>query len=409
MLDASEVKSLAKGGETLTVEFKQDSNDHPIHSSTLLRAVVGLSNNDAGGGTLLVGVDNDGTISGIGSRSTNLQHRDGARLSAYLRNKTTPPVAVEAGFVDIDEATVAVIRVGQPDEPVGSEGLYVRRRLKQDGTPEVIPYSLPEMANRRRLFFDQDYAGVPIPAATLDDLDHGEFDKYRARAARGPEPNLAELNDSELLRALGLGVFDSDAIVTAGALLLFGRPSSIERHLPTAEVVFSALQGTLLASSEIGYWPLLSAADHLVAQVMDALRRRAAPEAELTIGAQRVSLPAITNATLREAVANALVHRDYAMAGATTVVVSDDGCQITNPGGLPKGVSLANMMEETRPRSRLLADGFKRAGYVERTGRGVPLMYMDQIRNGQAAPDYSGTTGDQVCVQFRATRADIEM
>jgi ATP-dependent DNA helicase RecG len=91
---------------------------------------------------------------------------------------------------------------------------------------------------------------------------------------------------------------------------------------------------------------------------------------EVDAGLVRMALPSLPEVVIREVVANALVHRDYTMMGAVQVQLTGDSLSVSSPGGFPEGVRLDNLLTVQRPRSPILADAFKRAGVVERTGRG---------------------------------------
>src|SRR5690606_14701851 len=112
---------------------------------------------------------------------------------------------------------------------------------------------------------------------------------------------------------------------------------------------------------------------------------------------------------IREAIANALVHRDYSELGPIRVSLSPERLRVSSPGGFPRGISLANLLDESRPRSVVLADAFKRAGLVDRNGRGVRDMYYDLLRNGRRGPDYSATTKETVTVSVPTSDADLEL
>lgn len=93
-------------------------------------------------------------------------------------------------------------------------------------------------------------------------------------------------------------------------------------------------------------------------------------EREVLVGMTRVGVADYAERSFREAVANALVHRDYTRMGAVHVQWRADRLEVSNPGGFPAGVRLDNLLVTApRPRNPLLADALKRAGIVERTGR----------------------------------------
>ena len=90
----------------------------------------------------------------------------------------------------------------------------------------------------------------------------------------------------------------------------------------------------------------------------------------------------------REALVNALVHRDYTRLGAVHVRWETDAIVVSNPGGFVDGVTLDNLLVvEPRPRNPLLADAVKRIWLAERTGRGIDLIFQGLLRYGRPAPD----------------------
>ena len=87
----------------------------------------------------------------------------------------------------------------------------------------------------------------------------------------------------------------------------------------------------------------------------------------------------------------------------------DDHVRVSNPGGFVEGVRPDNLLvTEPRPRNPRLADAFKRAGLVERTGRGVETIYRGQLRNGRRPPDYTLSTAASVSVILSCGPADLD-
>jgi ATP-dependent DNA helicase RecG len=111
----------------------------------------------------------------------------------------------------------------------------------------------------------------------------------------------------------------------------------------------------------------------------------------------------------REAIANALIHRDYHQLGAVHIRLEDDALVISNAGGLVDGVTLANLLTtEPRPRNPRLADAMKRIGLVERSGRGIDSIYRGLLRFGRPAPSYSQTDSKNVVLRLSTDAADLE-
>jgi ATP-dependent DNA helicase RecG len=133
-------------------------------------------------------------------------------------------------------------------------------------------------------------------------------------------------------------------------------------------------------------------------------------EEEIEVGHLRAGIPRYSPAGFREALHNALVHRDYTRLGAVHVQWRDDEIEISSPGGFPDDVRLDNLLVTApRPRNPVLADAFKRIGLVERTGRGIDTIYEGQLRYGRDAPDWSHSTGGSVQVVLPGGPANVAM
>jgi ATP-dependent DNA helicase RecG len=146
------------------------------------------------------------------------------------------------------------------------------------------------------------------------------------------------------------------------------------------------LEGQKVLENEINRLPLLRSFENLTQRFR--ARNRSAELVDLF----RTEIPDFPEESFREALANAMAHRDYSQLGAIHVQWTDEGIRVDNPGGFPEGVRLDNLLvTPPRPRNPLLADAFKRAGIVERTGRGVDTIYYGQLRYGRSLPRYSAT------------------
>jgi len=400
-----ELRRLIDEGETFTVEFKGEERE-PLSDSELVETVVCLANGE--GGTLLVGVEDDGRVTGAHPRhETGTTDLD--RVKALIANRTQPPVRADVELSELEGETVMV--VGVPNEPrvVGTtDARYVRRALGGDGRPACIPFHAHEMLAHEIERGAVDYAALDVPEARWDDLDPLEFERLRRliREGAGGDAALAGLADLDIAKALGVVTANAELhSIRAGALLLFGREDALRRHVPTHEVAFQVLSGTSVEVNDFFRWPLFRIADEL------ATRFRARnQEEEIEMGLLRIGIPEYPEGSFREAVANALVHRDYTERGAVHVQWSAEALEISNPGGLPAGITLDNLLvAPPRPRNPILADAFKRAGLVERIGRGVNRIFEGQLRYGRGAPDYSRSSLNDVVVVLSGGPANLSL
>ena len=395
-MDSVRVRDLLVGGETLTVEFKSGS----VNDSELVEAVACLANGS--GGALLVGVDNDGRVTGAAPRHDG--ETNPTRIESLIANKTEPAVLATAAITEIDEKQVLVVTIPAATTVVAtSDGKYVRRAIDVHGKPQCLPMRPHEVLGRAGSLGAQDYSRLVVPGLAVDDLSGVEMDRFRGLAKAGGDDVLATLSNPDLLKALDF--FTQDNEICVGALLLFGTPAALGRRLPAFEVGFQELAGLEVRASTLGHTPLLRA----MAEITDRVQARN-PEEEVEIGLLRVPLPRFADAAIRELVANALVHRDYTLSGPTLAEITRDALVVSNPGGLPEGVTTRNLLTTPpRPRNPALADAFKRAGLVERTGRGVNRAFASQLALGRPPPDYGRSTASSVIARVRSGPADKEL
>lgn len=385
--------------ETLTVEFKSDRRKLP--DADLIEALVCLAN--AEGGELWLGVEDDGTPTGL-----HAEHRLLEGLAGMVAARTSPSLSVQAEAVEVDGVTVARIRVPKAHGEVATtSGVYLRRRLKHDGTPECVAMLPHERASRASSFGLIDVSAQPVAGATLADLDPLERERLRQAVQQyGGDRVLLELDDEALDGALLLTARQADGsrVPTLTGLLLVGRETSLRQLVPTHEFAFQVLAQQAVRFNEFRRFPLLKALDWLETNF-----RPYNPEDELQVGLFRVPVPKVDMGAFREAVANALIHRDYHRLGAVHVRLEDEALVVSNPGGLVDGVTLANLLvTEPRPRNPTLADAMKRIGVVERSGRGVDKIFRGMLKFGRPAPDYSYTTAQSVVLRLPTTEADLE-
>ncbi|MDN4053692.1 crosslink repair DNA glycosylase YcaQ family protein [Massilia sp. YIM B02763] len=384
--------------ESLTVEFKSDRNR--LSDRDLVEAVVCLAN--AEGGELWLGVEDDGRPTGLHAERSQL-----VGLSGIISARTSPSLTVTVSSVDLQGATVARIVVPKAQGEVATtNGVYVRRRIKADGQPECVAMLPHDRASRVTSFGLMDVSAQSVSGATLADLDPLERERLRQNVQQyGGDRVLLELDDEALDGALGLTVRGSDGnrLPTLTGLLLIGRELALRELVPTHEFAFQVLEREAVAFNEFRRFPLLKALDWLETNF-----RPYNPEREIQVGLFRVPVPKVDLGAFREAVANALVHRDYHRLGAVHVRIDDDGLTVSNPGGLVDGVTLANLLTtEPRPRNRSLADAMKRIGIVERSGRGVDKIYRGMLRFGRPEPDYRRTDTTNVVLKLATTDADV--
>jgi len=392
------IRMLLGKGETLTVEFKSDTKGG-LPDRDLVAAVVAMANTE--GGVILLGVEDNGTVSGIQSR-----HQDTMGLKALIANRTSPSVAVSTELIELDDKIILAINVPKSRSIVSTtDGLVLRRRFMASGRPEAVPFYPHEFVQRQSTLGLIDPSAMPLVSLRAEDLNPLERQRIREAIRRyGGDMSLLPLADDELDGALGLiTTVEGVRRPTVAGLLLMGHEEVIRQHVPAHEVAFQVLEGTDVRVNEFLRKPLLQTFEEV-----ELLFKARVVEQEIQVGLFRVPIPNFDRRAFREGFINALVHRDYARLGAVHVKLDDDGLTISSPGGFVEGVTLQNLLV-VPPRSRnpLLADVVKRIGLAERTGRGIDRIYEGMLRYGRPAPDYSMSDASSVVLLMARADADI--
>jgi ATP-dependent DNA helicase RecG len=392
------VETLIQQGENLSVEYKSDKKCLPDRD--LVAVVVSLANTE--GGVLLLGVEDDGRVTGLHPNHENI-----SGIPSLVANRTIPSISVRVEKHDIQGHSLARVTVPKSRYLVStSEGTLLRRRLKLDGTPEAVPFYPHEFIQRQSSLGIIDPSAMVLTDVSVDQLD--ALQRLRIRNAIkkfGGEQPLLALADQELDGALGLcREVNGTRYPTVAGLLLLGTEDLLQIHLPAYEIAFQVLQGTDVKVNDFFRKPLLE-----TFEAVELLFRARVEEEEIQVGLFRVPVPNYDRRAFREAFVNALVHRDFSRLGAVHVQITDEGLSISNPGGFVEGVTLENLLvADPRSRNPLLADVIKRIGLAERTGRGIDRIFEGMLRYGRPAPDYSMSNEFLVKVQMANATADLD-
>lgn len=384
--------------ESLEVEFKSDLKCYPDHD--LIEEIVGMTNTI--GGVLFLGVEDDGTITGV-----HKKHKDAIGVTALIANSTVPPVAVRAEIITEEEKDILKIEIPRSRGVISTaSGKILRRRIKFDGLPEVIPMYSYEIPSKLAELGMLDYSAQPLAGAALDDLDSNQRVHLRRiiQNRQGGEKFLLSLPDDELDIALRMVTKVGDNYVpTVTGMLLLGKEERIAELMPTAKSSFQVLEGTAVRMNEDSCKPLIELFENY-----ETYLKAWNPERETEYGLFRIPIPEFDWSAFREGLVNAFCHRDYTMLGNVRVLIDDEGMIISNPGGFIDGVNLKNLLTvEPHGRNPALADAMKRIGLAEKTGRGIDRIFEGSIIFGRPWPDYSESTSRTVKLFIQRAKADL--
>ncbi|GAA5435739.1 ATP-dependent DNA helicase RecG [Deinococcus aquaticus] len=361
-----------------------------VSPQDLARYAVGLAN--ARGGTVLVGVDvldlpaaerDAGELHPL-MVTHAIFELSGGRLTVNVQHHRLPGGArVLAVFVPQAPYVLAA-----PDGSV----------IAWDGA-----HLVPVTPSEAEPVADQDFTAVVPPDASLADLDPSEVARLRALGRRASASNLPDL---DFLQELGLLVPSGGALrPTLAAILLAGTPAALRAHVPQSEVCFYHHQ-----NSDVEFQfreDLLRPIPALLTRLAELIqaRNRFTP---VQVGLFRIEVWDQDEAVYREALLNALTHRDYTLRDAVHVHHFPDRLEIMNPGGLPGGITPGNILRhQPKRRNPLLAEVLARLGLVERAGVGVDKMYSLMLRHGKEPPEFT-TYPDSVTLALHSPGFDAE-
>lgn len=392
-MNRTELTELIQNGENSGVEFKRDD----IQNHDLARELVSFLNFE--GGTVLLGVEDDGKISG-----TTRENLD-EWVAELCRTKIEPPVIPSlsrASNIEPGKHVLAVRVTLGPDKPYarvhnGRRTYFVRvgntcREASRDELERMFQAS-------GRLH----YGLKPVSGAELDALDRRRLHDYFTRVLSGPAPADEAVGEwQKLLCNLDLmTVSAGQTVATIDGMLLFGR--NPKRFVPQSGIRAVCYPGTdpdyATRADEDLKGPLvpLCAADGsivetgILEQASNFVRRNTGPSAHLE-GGRRIDRWEYPEAVMREVVVNALVHRDYSIAGADIMLaIFADRLEIQSPGRLPNTVTPEGMKAGMRyARNQTLVNVMRDYRYVDFRGMGV----KDKIIPGMRA--HNGTEPDLI-------------
>lgn len=373
--------------EAERLEFKEAHNGFSFDD--VKRYVAALSNE--GGGHLVLGVTRTIPRTACGSRAfgdlNDLKHR----LYQVFRRR------IEVEAIDVDGRRVVIISAParQRGEALQVDGAYLMR------AGESLVAMTPDQLRR---IFDETTPDVSAEAtsATLEDLDPAAIAAMlRMWAQKSGDAGRATMTPVDALRDLGLL---HEGKVTRAALLLLGSSQALRRHQANAELIWefrhhdAAIEHDRRLEWRKAFLLVLD-------EVWGAIASRNDVE-HLQEGLFMRDIPVLREDVVREAVLNAVCHRDYRLPGSVFITQWPRRLVVESPGGLPPGVTVENIVSQRQLRNRLLAETLQHLGLVERSGQGMDKMFRSTIADGKPPPDFAGTDEHRVVLTLHGSVQD---
>ncbi len=365
MLSAEEIKDIVAGGEGYNADFKMSV---PSKVRELSEEVCSFLN--AAGGYVLIGVTDSNQI--VGAKIDNNKR---SAIHGSI-GEITPMCHYDMYEVDVDGKNVWVIEVpsGKNKPYFFSGSTYIREGANCQKLTNVE--EIREVFQRHeRVYFD----AIPLPKVNLlNELDPDTLREFKREAHI-----VSDINDSQLLD--NLKVFDDNNIAKSGGVLFFARhPENTFFHAVVRCVRFKGTDKVYILDDKTFGGPLLQQYNNSIEWLKGKLQ--VAYQIEGT--GPRKEVWEIPLAVFKEAIVNALAHRDYDEQGASiTIEMFDDRVEITNPGSLLPVVA-KNFGRKSLSRNPLIFGLFTRMHLVEHIGSGIPRMRKEMLDAGLPEPIY---------------------
>jgi len=370
--------------ETQAVEWKSAWRDE------YLKWVCGFAN--AHGGVLEIGKDDDGVVVGVA---------DARRLLEEIPNKinTTMAIVADVDLRSDDGLDHLVVTVEPYPYPISYHGKYYLRSGATNR--ELTGHSLDEFLLRKQ---GKTWDGVPVPYVGVGDLDLVAFRDFRKKALASARLTAADLEISDAALIDSLRLAEGNHLKRAAVLLFHDDP---ERWVVGAYVKIGYFEtgADLLYQDEV-HGPLISMAD----KVLDIIYTKYFRGMISYEGIQRVETFPVPRAACREAVLNAIVHRDYGSGVPVQIKVFPDRVIIYSDGGLPENWTVADLLAQhgSVPRNPNIAGAFFRSGQIETWGRGIEKIEAACMAAGKPPPLFEATSTEvRVTFPYRIGVGDL--
>jgi ATP-dependent DNA helicase RecG len=349
--------------EQHNIEYKQSWKDE------FLKWICGFAN--AQGGKIFIGMNDQGEVSGID---------DYKRLMDDIPNKAVNHLGlvIDVNLHISDKKHYIEIDVPASQVPVSYHGIY---HFRSGSTKQELKG--PALTNWLLKKSGKSWEDIPVPGARLEDLDLGTIQRFLGKAISKDRipPNAAGENVDAVLQRLNL--LSKDGELTNAAILLFGKHPYVISPTTSFKMGRFGKEVSDLRFQDIIETNLLTMADKVMRKLNDRyLIRPISYE-----GLERMEPLEYPEPALREAILNAIIHKDYSSTWIF-LRVYDDRLEIWNPGELPEELTVEKLKSShsSYPRNPNIAGVFFKAGYIESWGRGTNRIIEESVGAGLPAP-----------------------
>jgi ATP-dependent DNA helicase RecG len=371
LMDSLELNELVLNGENSYMEFKSAE----ISSNDLASEIVAFANFE--GGTILVGVEDNGEITGI--KMANAEEY----FMNICRNNVIPNLIPKYEEVSTDKGVVAVLSIPKGlSKPYSTNNRYYIRV----GTTKRI-------ATREELMRLFQASGMvhfdisPVIGSNIKDLKLDTIrDYYMKYNSFDLDEETTESKVNILLNADILTEYEGRVLCTVGGLLIFGK--NIEKYLPQAGITFAHFNGKELTAELIDKKNIVDTLPEQVEKILQVFEINILKPSTI-VGAKREERELYPRVALREALVNAVAHRNYQITGSKVrIFMFDDRIEFRSPGRLPNTVTIEKMkVGVSYARNPFIVKYLENLRYIDQLGRGIPMILREMKTAGSKEPD----------------------
>jgi len=389
-MNKSQIEELIKQGESLYLEFKTSTNQLKGAIETICAYLNGK------GGIVLIGIKNNGQM--VGQYVTDNTRQEVAREI----KKIEPSPEIDVSYITIeDEKTIITLETSYgAHAPYVYDGRAYERTESSTGLMSQHKY---ERLLVRRKQLNHVWDEQPSKNHDIDSLDHNEI---RRTINDGINHNRigAEVQDYDIKHILNKFKLLKNGIPTNAAVILYSK--DVETDYRNCMIRMARFRGLDKLGDYIDNQRVHGNAFQLIQAATDfAMRHLPIASYFKPNQMQRIDQPAVPALALREALINAISHRDYQNRSATiSLAIYDDRLEIWNNGTLPQELKIEDLRRshESYPRNEEIATLFYKRGWVEGWGTGTLRMIGYCQNNGTPEPEFQEySSGFAIIFRFK--------
>lgn len=389
-----ELEKLIRQSESETFEKKPSLSD----VDRIAEVICSFANNK--GGKVLIGVSDKGKVVGLDVGKNTIE-----RLTNTVVDNTEPKIYPEISTLKIDETNLILISV-EPSQQ-GPHTAFARAFKRVGRNTKLMSQTEYERLLLEKSKHKMQFDAFECKGAKLTDVNKIKIKEFlsRAKKERRLKMNIS-MGAKEALTKLRL--LENNKLTNA-AVLMFGKEP--QEWLVQSEVRCAKFKGTVAAKPFIDMKVIEGTIDDQIDLVEKFIMNNIKKSAWLTPGqVKRNEKWEYPLDALREAVTNAICHRDYSSTSNVQVRILDDRIEVWNPGSLPEGWTVETLKKkhESKPRNHLIAKLFFMIKNIEQWGTGTNEMIKETVKHGLPEPEFEDT-GTSIVVTFRKLKLTEEI